>query len=124
MLGRPPSLNTYQRLERAARMKQEERLLFRARAARKRDEVRFLLAVLTPIASTIIDLVKPHHPADEFDPDDNPDEDIIHYAIDLICDDENEPDSLAAAINAGYRDGAEAILPFLERAIQWRLVFE
>jgi hypothetical protein len=48
---------------------------------------------------------------------------LIGYAFDLISD-VNAGDPVAAAVSDVYRNGAEAIMLHVERAIEWHAAFE
>lgn len=94
--------------------------------SRRGDEREFLLSVLQPIEAAIAQTLAPHLP-DLHSGDDDVDEvydEIVAYALDLIFNNEDEDDPYAAVIRDVYRDGAEAALPHLERAIQWNVAFE
>jgi hypothetical protein len=78
----------------------------------------------------LIDVLRPHHSAIakalvpiEADLVYGDPEEEIKYAVDLIRDavDAEGDDPIAAAINDVYRDGAEAALAHIERAIRWRI---
>jgi hypothetical protein len=90
----------------------------------KRDERKFLLDVLQPVEAVIAQTLAPHLPTIQGDDYDEVYEETIEYALDLIFDNEDEDDPYASVIRDVWRDGAEAALPHLESAIQWRLGFE
>jgi hypothetical protein len=78
----------------------------------------------------LIDVLRPHHSAIakalvpiEADLVYGDPEEDIKYAIDLIRDAVNVEgdDPIAATINNVYRDGAEAALAQIERAVRWRI---
>jgi hypothetical protein len=80
------------------------------------DEKEFLADVLRPFHDTIVKALAPHF-HDVFEGDDPADDpELIHYAIDLIHD--------AGRPFGTYRDGAEAALRHVERAIEWHAAFE
>jgi hypothetical protein len=85
--------------------------------AQHRDERKFLLDVLQPLKAAIAQVLVPHLPA-IFE---NVLKEIVELALDLIFDNGDEADPYAAVIRDVYGDGAEAALPHLDRAIQWRL---
>ena len=77
----------------------------------------------------LADVLRPFHDVFEGeDPADDPE--LIHYAIDLIHDAGRpfgtfiDDDLIATAIHDVYRDGAEAALRHVERAIEWHAAFE
>ena len=94
------------------------------------DEKEFLAGVLRPFHDAIVKALAPHfHDVFEGeDPADDPE--LIHYAIDLIHDAGRpfgtfiDDDLIATAIHDVYRDGAEAALRHVERAIEWHAAFE
>jgi hypothetical protein len=94
------------------------------------DEKEFLADVLRPFHDAIVKALAPHfHDVFEGeDPADDPQ--LIHYAIDLIHDAGRpfgtfiDGDLIATAIHDVYRDGAEAALRHLGRAIELYATFE
>jgi hypothetical protein len=94
------------------------------------NEKEFLADVLRPFHEAIVKALAPHfHDVfEEEDPADDPE--LIHYAIDLIHDAGRpfgtfiDDDLIATAIHDVYRDGAEAALRHVERAIEWHAAFE
>ena len=94
------------------------------------NEKEFLADVLRPFHDAIVKALAPHfHDVFEGeDPADDPE--LIHYAIDLIHDAGRpfgtfiDDDLIATAIHDVYRDGAEAALRHVERAIEWHAAFE
>jgi hypothetical protein len=87
-----------------------------------RDEQQFLFDALRRFQDEIARALTPHFQAvfDGEDPADDLDG-AVEYAIDLIYEIEREGE--AAAIHDVYRDGAEAALPHVERAIAWATGF-
>ena len=87
---------------------------------RERDERQFLVDVLQPFRDAIVKAMAPHfHDAFEGDgPADDPD--LVPYAVDLIRD----AGLTTTAIHDIYRDGAEAGLRHVERAIEWYSAFD
>ena len=103
-----------------------ERKAARARAPlgerqflREQDERQFLIDALQPFRDAIVDAMALHfHDAFEGDgPADDPD--LVPYAVDLIRD----AGLTTTAIDDIYRDGAEAGLRHVERAIEWYRAF-
>src|SRR5580700_3468465 len=94
------------------------------------NEKEFLADVLRPFHDAIVKALAPHfHDVFEGeDPADDPQ--LIHYAIDLIHDAGRpfgtfiDDDPIATAIHDVYRDGAEAALRHVERAVGWHAAFE
>ena len=94
------------------------------------NEKEFLADVLRPFHDAIVKALAAHfHDVFEGeDPADDPQ--LIHYAIDLIHDAGRpfgtfiDDDLIATAIHDVYRDGAEAALRHVERAIEWHAAFE
>ena len=71
---------------------------------------------LESLAGAIESAVRPLMIADEFN-------DVLvvrEYAVALIEDNESEPDAVSLAVSAVYCDGAEAAIPFVERAATQR----
>jgi hypothetical protein len=88
--------------------------------AKWRDEREFLIDVLRPHHSAITKVLVPLEV-------DLADGDLKEeYAIDLIYDAEAAEghDPCAGVINDVYRDGAEAALAHIERAVLWRMAFK
>jgi len=94
------------------------------------NEKEFLADVLRPFHDAIVNALAPHF-HDIFDgeePADDPQ--LIHYAIDLIHDAGRpfgtfiDDDLIATAIHDVYRNGAEAALRHVERAVEWHAAFE
>ena len=94
------------------------------------NEKEFLADVLRPFHDAIVNVLAPHF-HDIFDgeePADDPQ--LIHYAIDLIHDAGRpfgtfiDDDLIATAIHDVYRNGAEAALRHVERAVEWHAAFE
>ena len=93
-------------------------------------EKEFLVDVLRPFHDAIVKALAPHsHDVFEGEnPADDPE--LIHYAIDLIHDAGRpfgtfiDDDPIATAIHDVYRNGAEAALRHVERAIEWHAAFE
>ena len=91
------------------------------------DEKEFLADVLRPFHAAIDRAMAPHF-QDVFEGED-PD-DVVQYAVDLIdaaggpSDTFMNNDPLATAIHDVYRDGAEAALRHLGRAIELYATFE
>jgi hypothetical protein len=95
------------------------------------NEKEFLADALQPFHNAIVKALTTPHYHDVFEGE-NPvdDPELIHYAIDLIHDAgrtfgtfiDNDP--IATAIHDVYRDGAEAALRHVERAIEWHAAFE
>jgi len=103
-----------------------ERKAARARAPlgerqflREQDERQFLIDALQPFRDAIVKAMAPHfHDVFEGeDPADDPD--LVPYAVDLIRD----AGLTTTAIDDIYRDGAEAGLRHVERAIEWYRAF-
>jgi len=94
------------------------------------DEKEFLADVLLPFHDAIVKALAPHF-HDVFEGE-NPADDpqLIHYAVDLIHDAGRpfgtfiDDDLIATAIHDVYRDGAEAALRHVERAIELYATFE
>jgi hypothetical protein len=89
------------------------------------EERRFLLGTLHSIGGAVAAVIRPHLPAllgEDYDDDDDIAEDIA-FALDLIADNMDVAEPYAAVIRDVWRDGAEAALPHLARAIQWHLDF-
>jgi hypothetical protein len=87
---------------------------------RERDERQFLVDVLLPFRDAIVKAMAPHF-HDAFEGDDPADDpDLVHYAVDLIHD----AGGIMTAIHDIYRDGAEAGLRHVERAIEWYSAFD
>jgi hypothetical protein len=89
-------------------------------------EQEFLIDALRPFHATVTQALIPLYQA-HFDGDNpaNDPEDAIGYAVDLISDAADDVDNrLALAINDVYRDGADAALPHVQRAIEWMTAFE
>jgi hypothetical protein len=94
------------------------------------NEKEFLADVLRPFHGAIVKALASHfHDVFEGeDPADDPQ--LIHYAIDLIHDAGRpfgtfiDDDPIATAIHDVYRNGAEAALRHVERAIEWHAAFE
>ena len=104
-----------------------ERKAARARAPlgerqflREQDERQFLIDALQPFRDAIVKAMAPHfHDVFEGeDPADDPD--LVPYAVDLIRD----AGLTTTAIDDIYRDGAEAGLRHVERAIEWYRAFD
>ena len=91
------------------------------------DEKEFLAGVLRPFHAAIDRAMAPHF-QDVFEGDDPAD--AVQYAVDLInaaggpSDTSMDHDPLATAIHDVYRDGAEAALWHLGRAIELYATFE
>src|SRR6516225_1284598 len=94
------------------------------------NEKEFLADVLRPFHAAIVKALASHF-HDVFEgaaPADHPQ--LIHYAIDLIHDAGRpfgtfiDDDPIATAIHDIYRNGAEAALQHVERAIEWHAAFE
>jgi hypothetical protein len=87
---------------------------------REQDERQFLVDVLQPFRDAIVKAIAPHfHNVFEGEaPADDPD--LVPYAIDLIHD----AGGIVTAIHDIYRDGAEAGLRHVERAIEWYSAFD
>jgi hypothetical protein len=86
----------------------------------RRDEKRFLMDVLQPFHAAIVKALTPHFQStfEGEDPADDPPEEVVGYTVDLIYDTGGiNDDAIAAAINDIYRNGAEAGLWHVERAI-------
>ena len=58
------------------------------------------------------------------DPSDDSPEETVAYVIDLIGNITAYDDPIAATIHDIYRDGAEASLPHVKRAIKWHMAFD
>jgi hypothetical protein len=87
---------------------------------RERDERQFLIDVLLPFRDAIVKAMAPHF-HDAFEGDDPADDpDLAPYAVDLIYD----AGGIVTAIHDIYRDGAEAGLRHVERAIEWYSAFD
>jgi hypothetical protein len=94
------------------------------------NEKEFLADVLRHLHGAIVKALASHfHDVFEGeDPADDPQ--LIHYAIDLIHDAGRpfgtfiDDDPIATAIHDVYRNGAEAALQHVERAIEWHAAFE
>jgi hypothetical protein len=94
------------------------------------NEKEFLADVLRPFHDAIVKALASHF-HDVFDGEDPADDpQLINYAIDLIHDAGRpfgtfiDDDPIATAILDVYRDGAEAALRHVERAIEWHAAFE
>jgi hypothetical protein len=94
------------------------------------NEKEFLADVLRPFHDAIVKALAAHF-HDVFEGEDPAeDPELIHYAIDLIHDAGRpfgtfiDDDPIATAIHDVYRDGAEAALRHVERAIEWHAAFE
>lgn len=101
---------------RSERRADAEFAAFLAERALYGDERSFLIEGLEPIRSTVEQDVLAYNP--------DADDDAFLLAVDLIYDNGDEADPIAAAINAIYHDGPEAALPHLSRAIGWRIGFD
>ena len=87
---------------------------------REPDERQFLIDVLLPFRDAIVKAMAPHF-HDAFEGDDPADDpDLAPYAVDLIYD----AGGIVTAIHDIYRDGAEAGLRHVERAIEWHMAFD
>ena len=94
------------------------------------NEKEFLADVLRPFHDAIVKALASHF-HDVFEGE-NPADDpqLIPYAIDLIHDAGRpfgtfiDEDLIATAIRDVYRDGAEAALRHVERAVEWHAAFE
>jgi hypothetical protein len=93
-----------------------------------RDEKKFLTDALRPFHATIVKALRPHFQdifEGEDDPADDPPEEAVGYAVNLIYDTGGiNDDTIAAAIDDVYRDGVEAGLWHVERAIEWHVAFD
>jgi hypothetical protein len=93
------------------------------------DERQFLMDALLPFRDTIVRALIPLY-RDIFegdDPADDPPEETVGYAVDLISDASTYDGfdyPIATAIHDIYRDGAEAGLRHVERAIEWYRAFD
>jgi hypothetical protein len=93
------------------------------------DERQFLMDALQPFHDTIVRALIPLY-RDIFEGDDpanDPPEETVGYAVDLISDAstyDGFDDPIATAIHDIYRDGAEAGLRHVERAIEWYRAFD
>jgi hypothetical protein len=112
------ALRTRQAQRKAER--EAERMALWAAADRReeerQDERNFLMDALESLAGAIESTVRPLMVADEFN-------DVLvvrEYAVALIEDNESEPDAVSLAVSAVYCDGAEAAIPFVERAATQR----
>jgi len=87
---------------------------------REPDERQFLIDVLLPFRDAIVKAMAPHfhNVFEEEDPADDPD--LVPYAVDLIHD----AGGIVTATHDIYRDGAEAGLRHVERAIEWYRAFD
>ena len=95
----------------------------------KLDEKQFLMDALQPFHDTIVRALIPLYrqifEGDE--PANDPPEETVGYAVDLISDASTYDGfdaPIAAAIHDIYRDGAEAGLRHVERAIEWHMAFD
>jgi len=82
----------------------------------RQDERNFLMDALDPLTAAIEKTVRPLMIADEFN-------DVLvarEYAVDLIEGNESEPEAMSLAVSAVYCEGAEAAIPFVERAATQR----
>ena len=79
-----------------------------------------MVDVLQPFRDAIVKAMAPHFPNvfEGEDPADDPD--LVPYAVDLIHD----AGGIVTAIHDIYRDGAEAGLRHVERAIEWYMAFD
>jgi hypothetical protein len=80
------------------------------------DEKQFLMDVLRPFRDAIVEAMAPDI-RDVFEGEDPAEP--VHYAGDLIHD----AGGIVSAIHDIYRDGAEAGLRHVERAIEWHMAF-
>jgi hypothetical protein len=94
------------------------------------NEKEFLADVLRPFHDAIVKALAPHF-HDVFEREDPAnDPQLIHYAIDLIHDAGRpfgtfiDDDLIATTIHDVYRNGAEAALRHVERAVEWHAAFE
>jgi hypothetical protein len=90
------------------------------------SERQFLMDTLLPFRDAIAQALIPHF-QDVFegeDPSDDSPEETVAYVIDLIGNITAYDDPIAATIHDIYRDGAEASLPHVKRAIKWHMAFD